>query len=91
MNTKNLTIIVALAAAATLSNISLNAVEPALSPQAKACHTKTVPVTTADPNLLARNPEVAASPKVLANFPQMAKGRNAQPNKAMAASSCCKP
>jgi hypothetical protein len=47
-------------------------------------------VTTADPNLLARNPEIAASPKVLANFPQLARGHQSQPVKPMAACACCK-
>jgi hypothetical protein len=91
MKTKNLTIIIALVTAATLSTINLNAAEPAPSPQAKTCHIQTAPVTTADPNLLARNPDVAASPKVLANFPQMAKGHKPQTKMAMAACSCCKP
>ena len=91
MNTKYLIAFIALAAAATLTTLDLNAAEPAPSSQATACHTKAVPVTTADPNLLARNPDVAASRKVLANFPQMAKGHKPQPAKTMAACSCCKP
>ena len=91
MNTKNLTLIIALAAASTLNLINLNAADLALSPKARANQPKPAAVTTGDPNLLARNSEVAASPKVLANFPQLARGHTAQPGKPMAACTCCKP
>ena len=91
MPTKILTVIVALAAVATLSTFNLNAAEAAPAPEAAACQRKTVQVTTTDPNLLARNPAIAASPKTLANFPQLAKVHAPQPNKPMATCSCCKP
>ena len=91
MNTKHLTLIIALATAGTLNLSNLNAAEPALSPKANANQIKTVAATIADPNLFARNPDIAASPKVLANFPQLARGRQAQPAKPMAACACCKP
>jgi len=81
----------ALATIGTLSIGHLNAAEPALSLKAKVTQAKTAPVTAADPNLLARNSEVAASPKVLANFPQLARGHKTQPDKSMAACTCCKP
>ena len=85
-----MTIIIALATVATLGTLNLNAAEPAPAPQAKACHSQTAPVATADANLNARHTEVIASPKALANLPQLAKGHNAQSTKTMAACSCCK-
>ena len=88
---KNLTLIVALATVATLSTLNLNAAEPAPAPQATACHAKTVQTTTADPNLLARNPAIAASPKTLANLPQLGKAHAKQPSTPVLACSCCKP
>jgi hypothetical protein len=91
MNMKNMTILIALATAATLSSMNLNAAEPATSPQAKACHNQTAPVTTAEPNLLAGNSAIAASPKTLANFPQLAKAHAPKPSTPMMACSCCKP
>ena len=91
MNAKYLTLILTVAAATTLSTLNLNAAAPAVSPTAKACHTTAGPVTTADANLAARNSDVAASPKVLANFPYLASGHKAQPAKTMAACACCKP
>ena len=90
MNIKKLTLIVGLATAATLNFNSLNATELALSPKAKANQIRTAAVTTAEPNLFASNPEIAASPKVLANFPQLARGHQVQPAKTMAACACCK-
>jgi hypothetical protein len=91
MLTKNLTVIIALAAVTTLSTLNLNASEPAPSPQAKACCSRTAPVTTADPNLIARNSVIAASPKTLANFPQLAKTQAPKPSTPMIACGCCKP
>ena len=91
MNTKNMTIIIALATVATLSTLNLNAAEPAPAPQAKACCSQTAPVTTADPNLIARNSAIAASPKTLANFPQLAKAHAPKPSTPMMACGCCKP
>jgi hypothetical protein len=90
MNTKHLTLILALALAGTLNLSNLNAAESARSPKAVTNQTKCAAVTVADPNLLARNPDIAASPKVLANFPQLARGHKAQPDKPMAACTCCK-
>jgi hypothetical protein len=91
MLTKNLTVIVALAAVATLTTLHLNAAEPAPAPQAKACCSQTTPVTTADPDLLARKSTIAASPKTFANFPQLAKANAPKPSKPVIACSCCKP
>lgn len=90
MNIKHLTLIIALATAGTLNLTNLSAAEPALSPKAKANQIRTGAVTTTEPNLFARNPEIAASPKVLANFPQLARGHQAQPAKPMVACACCK-
>ena len=90
MNTKHLTLIIALATAGTMNLGHLNAAEPAFSTKAPTNQTKCAAVTTADPNLLARNPEIAASPKVLANFPQLALGHQSQLVKPMAACACCK-
>ena len=91
MNTKNMTIIIALATVATLSTLNLNAAEPTSAPQAKACCSQTAQVTTADPNFLARNSAIAASPKTLANFPQLTKAHAPKPNTPMMACGCCKP
>ncbi len=91
MSTKNMTIIIALATVATLSSLNLNAAEAAPAPQAKACCSRTASVTTADPNLLARNSTIAASPKTLANFPQLAKAHALKPGTPMIAGGCCKP
>jgi len=91
MNKKHLTLIVALATAGTLNLINLNAAELALSPKALANQPKTTASTTAEPNLLARNPDIAASPKVLANFPQMAHNQHPQAFKPMVGCVCCKP
>ena len=91
MHTKNLTLIVALATVTTLSTLTLNAAEATPSPCATACQRKTVQATTADPNLLARNSAIAASPKTLANFPQLAKVHASQPTQPMVTCSCCKP
>jgi hypothetical protein len=91
MLTKNLTVIVVLASVATLSTLDLNAAGPAPSAQAKACCSQTAPATTADPNLIARNFTIAASPKTLANFPQLAKAQAPQPSTPRIACSCCKP
>ena len=91
MNTKHLTLILALAAAGTLNFTNLNAAESARSPKVLANQPKATAPTTADPNLLARNPDIAASPKVLANFPQMARKQQAQTSKPMVACACCKP
>jgi hypothetical protein len=90
MNTKHLTLIIALATAGSLNLGFLNAAEPALPTKVPTNQTKCAAVTTAGPNLLARNPEIAASPKVLANFPQLAHSQHAQPTKPMMACSCCK-
>ena len=90
MNMKNLILIAALAAGATLSNLDLNAAEPALSTKATACCAKTVQATTVDPDLRARNSAIAASPKTLANFPQLGKAYASQPKTQMAACGCCK-
>ena len=90
MNTKHLTLIIALATAGSLNLGFLNAAEPALPTKVPTNQTKCAAVTTADPNLLARDPEIAASPKVLANFPQLARGHQSQPVKPMAACACCK-
>jgi hypothetical protein len=91
MNTKNLTLIIALATVGTLGTINLNAAESALSPTAKGCHATCTPVTTANTNLIARKSEVVASPKVFANFPYLAGGHKIQPSKPMVACTCCKP
>lgn len=90
MNTKHLTLIIALAIAGTLNLTSLNAAEVAPSQKAPTDHAKCAMVTVADPNLFARNPNIAASPKVFANFPQMARSQHVQMAKQMAACSCCK-
>jgi hypothetical protein len=87
---KNLTQIITLAAGLAFSLINLNAAEPVLSPKAKADPSKPVPVSTADPELRARKFEVAASPKVLANFPYLARGGKGAPSRLMAVCSCCK-
>ena len=91
MPAKNLTQIVALAAVAALSSLNLNAAEPALSTKATACCAKTVQTATADQDLRARNSAIAASPKTLANFPQLAKANAPKPSTPMIACSCCKP
>jgi hypothetical protein len=91
MNTKNLALIIALATAGTLNLTSLNAAEPALAPQVKACHTPAAAVTTSDASLATPSYTVAASPKVFASFPYLASGHKAQPAKPMTACSCCKP
>jgi hypothetical protein len=90
MNTKHLTLIIALATAGILNLTNLNAAEPALSQKAPTDHAKCAAVTVADPNFFPRNPNIAASPKVLANFPQLAHSQHAQPTKPMMACSCCK-
>lgn len=90
MNTKHLTLIIALATAGTLNLTNLNAAEPALSQKALPNETNCAAVIVAGPNLIARNPNIAASPKVLANFPQLAHRQHAQPAKSMMACSCCK-
>jgi hypothetical protein len=91
MNTKHLTLIITVAAATTLGTINLKAVEPAVAPAAKTCHTTTVAVTTADANPLAPRSEVVASPKVFATFPYLADANKNQPAKPMSACACCKP
>jgi hypothetical protein len=91
MNTKHLKIIIALALAATINLLNLNATELAASPKVKASQLKTAPAAPAEPDLLARNSELAASPKVLANLPHLAKAHTSAPTKLMAACSCCKP
>jgi hypothetical protein len=90
MNTKQLTLILTVAAATTLGTLNLNAAAPAVSPTAKSCCSTAVPATTADANLAARNSEAVASPKAFANFPYLAGGHKAQPAKTMAACACCK-
>ena len=91
MNTKYLTLIIAVAAATTLGTINLMAVEPAVAPAAKTCHTTTAAATTADANPLTRRSEVVASPKVFATFPYLADASKNQPAKPMSACACCKP
>jgi hypothetical protein len=90
MYKQTLTLIVALAAVATLSPLTLTAAEPAPSPKAACTQCQTRQAVSADPDLLARNPAIAASPKTLANFPQLAKVHTPQPNQALAACACCK-
>jgi hypothetical protein len=89
MNTKNPTLIITLAVAITLGTINLNAAEPVLSPKAQANQIKRVQITTADPNLLACNREVIASPKVLADFSQVAQCHKAQSGKLIGVGACC--
>ena len=91
MNTKQLTLIIMVAAAIKLGTLNLNAAEPAVSPTAKACRVTAVPATTADPGPVKRNSTVVASPKVFANFPHLAGGHKSQPAKPMVACACCKP
>jgi hypothetical protein len=91
MNTKQLTLIITLAAATTLGTLDLNAAEPGVKPTPKVCHTNAVAVTTADASLVTRKYEIAASPKVLANLPYLAGGHKTQPSKPMGACACCKP
>lgn len=91
MNMKHLKIIIALALAATVNIINLNAADLAASPKVKASQPKTASAAPAEPNLLARNSDLAASPKVLANLPHLAKAHTSPPAKMMAACSCCKP
>ena len=91
MNTKQLTLMITVAAATTLGTLNLNAAEPAVSPTAKACHPTAAEVTTADPSLVTRSSAVVASPKVFANFPYLASGHKSQPAKPMVACACCKP
>ena len=90
MNSKYLIILIGLAAAGTLNLTNLNAAESARSPKVLANQPKTPACTTSDPNLLARNPDIAATPKVLANFPQMARSQHAQTSKPRVACACCK-
>jgi hypothetical protein len=90
MNTKHLKIIITLALAATVNLINLNAADLAASPKAKASQIKTAQATVYEPNLLVRNSDLAAGPKVLANLPQLAKARTTRPTKTMVACSCCK-
>lgn len=91
MNIKHLKTIIALALAATVNIINLNAGDLAASPKVKASQLKTAPAAPPEPNLLARNSDLAASPKVLANLPHLAKALTSPPAKMMAACSCCKP
>ena len=91
MNTKHLKIIIALALAATINLLNLNAADLAASPKVKASEIKTAPAAPNDPDLLARNTDLAASPKVLANLPHSAKSHTSPPTRMMAACSCCKP
>ena len=90
MNTKHLTLILTVAAATTLTTLNLNAAEPAVAPAAKACHSTAAAATTTDSNLPTRTSEVAASPKVFANFPYLAGGNQTQSAKPMAGCACCK-
>jgi hypothetical protein len=90
MNKRNLILSPALVAAVAASIIALNATEPVLSPKARADQMKAAPAAVANPNLPARNSQVAASPKVLANFPQLAPGHEGPAEKAKAACTCCK-
>ena len=91
MNTKRLTLIVTVAAATALSNLSLNAAEAGCCGMAKPCHTPAVAAAPAAPSLAAPSSAVAASPKVFANFPYLAGEHTAQPAKPMAAHACCVP
>ena len=91
MNTKHLTLIITVAAATTLGTINLKAIEPAVAPAGKTCHTTTAAATTADANPLTRRSEVVASPKVFATFPYLADANKNQPAKPMSACACCKP
>ena len=86
-----MTIIIALATVATLSTLNLNAAEPAPTPHSKACCRQTARVMTADQNITAHNSAIAASPKTLANFPQLAKAHAPKPSAPMIACGCCKP
>jgi hypothetical protein len=90
MNTKHLKIIITLALAATVNLINLNAADLAASPKGKASQIKTAQAMLYEPDLIARNSDLAASPKVLANLPQLAKAHTTLPTKTMVACSCCK-
>ena len=91
MNTKHRKIIVALALAATLNLLSLNAAQPAPSSKTATCCLKSASAAPAHPDLLARNSDIAASPKVLANLPQLAKRHQAPSSQPLMACDCCKP